>query len=132
MEELNDFLDPIERLKLEREFQEVDLKAAQGDEYLTWRVRVNSALALEAVTIIWPEDDGVGEGYVTIYPGRGLQDLPGVAPHMNVPLLHLEDLYQQNANPIAVACYLKAILFDKRFRLWVHEESEDEDEGPLV
>lgn len=121
MEDFPNFIDPLEALKLEREFQEMDLKN-EDDDYLKWRIRVNQALAEEGVNIRWYDE----HEYATI---QALTHKGDVAPKVNVPYLHLEDLFNQEAHPSGVAAYLKAVTFDPRFRLWNQEE---EDEGPLV
>lgn len=124
---MNDFpefdLDPIERLKIERQFQAMDLAAVDPDDgFLLWRTKINIALAREGLNAVWHDN----HSYMTLQP---VGDSAGMLPYLHVPKMHLEDLYEQEANPDGVACYFRAVMYDERFKLWIQEE---EDEGPLV
>lgn len=119
--DLPDFgLNPIEKIKLERQFEKLDLAAIdKDDEFLVWRTKVNQALARESLSAVWHED----YAYMTLQPiGAG----EGMLPFIHVPKLHLEDLYEQKAHPEAVGSYFRAVMYDERFKLW---NMEDEDEG---
>jgi hypothetical protein len=119
--ELPDFLDSKTERELKQRFQKLELENAGEDEWYQWRIRVNHALSDEGVNITWSEnEDSYALVQLIIRGETGREDF------LQIPILHLRDLYEQDANEKAVASYIKALLYDERFKLWrMEEEGED-------
>lgn len=119
----DDFMDKIERMKIEREFQALDIKNTDG--YDQWQVKISHALSYESAEIIWPDPDDLAANCATVQMSTATVQGPPKEIRINVPLIHLRELYEQNADPVATAYYLKAVLWDRRFRLWQHIEDDE-------
>lgn len=122
-----EWLDPAQKLAIEREFLALE-KRQQDNPWMLWRIEVNMALADEGINISWPElepedEDEMYRLYVVVQPIVSDKD---IKDSEKIPFMHLKDLYEQEdgvaPNPRAVAAYIKAVLYDKRFRLWQYEE----------
>lgn len=119
MGEFPEFLDHKTSRGLEEEFRRLEKEEAQGDPWLLWRLEVNSFLSGEGIAVTWVEED---HHLVLVSLSGDTKE-----QRVKVPLLHLVDLWEQNAHPKGVASYLKAIMYDSRFRLWRVDGEDEED-----
>lgn len=83
------------------------------DPTLAWRQAVSAACVEEGVSYQW-----------LVPEGRTVVFLPGAHP-VSVPDGYLTALQGQGSHPWAVACLLKAVSIDPRFRGWRDEEDEE-------
>lgn len=120
----DDFMDKIEKMKLEMEFQALDVQNTEG--YEQWQIQLNQALGHEFAQIVWPDPDDFSANCATVQMKTATVQGPPKEIRVNVPLIHLRDLYEQKADPVATAFYLKAVMWDRRFRLWQHEENDED------
>lgn len=125
MNEFEDFLDPATRAELTREFGDLEIKA---NPFLAWRMMLGQALTSQGFICIWGDDDSFAGGIADKRRDYLYLTNPD-AKLLSVPIVHLEDLFQQGAPVDAVALYLKAVSIDGRFKLWRFvEDYEEEDE----
>ena len=119
-----DWINPEDLLALEAQFLMLE-KNQQTDPFHRWRIEVNLALANEGINITWPDQgDEEMHSYVVVQPIITDHDIKDFE---KIPVIHLKELFEHEglpANPRAVAAYIKAILYDKRFRLWQYEKDD--------
>lgn len=119
----SDWLDPADRQALDAQFLALD-KREQDDPWFVWRIEVNVALSNEGMNIIWPDGEDP-YSFVTIRP-YVLDEC--VKDHEQIPLIHLREIFEHEdvpANPKGVASYIKAVMYDERFRLWKYDSEDD-------
>lgn len=118
MEDFLGFLSPKEAREIEEQFREMEMAEHQDDSWMLWRQKLNHCLSDEGIAASWGGD----ESFVAITPLFGIYR----EPVLKVPVVHLRYLWEEDAAPIGVAAYLKAVLHDNRFRLWRFDEEDHE------
>lgn len=119
MDQFPEFLDHKTRVQIEEQFRRREREKAKNDPWMEWRQDVNYALSDEGISAVWGLDDST----LTLTP------LFGGTPEsaLRVPVLHMQELWGDGVPAKAIASYLKAVMFDARFKLWRVEGEEDDD-----